>query len=243
MEPTTPTKHVVLPRGFNFGTGRIPLDAVTVKFDSYFDAPIPPGALPETVRHIDFGWYFNQPVTDDVLPERVRTLIFGHWFKQPLELSPRALKRITVRPSYQRVVPDALLPLMDLEYQSRYKQLCRLAVPRETYLRLPETVVLPPRPNARELLVEAAYVQAAVRWSLFECSADIDDDRGTVVVQISHSGWEASDFIYVGRGRVYYRTRWWHMYIPKPRTPSLETTITGPLTLEQLLEDVQSCAT
>ena len=76
-----------------------------------FDQPIPPGALPRSLRFLQLGSHFDQPLQAGSIPDGVEVLHFGWSFDQPLQAGhlPASLTHLVFGQYYdQPLLPGAL---------------------------------------------------------------------------------------------------------------------------------------
>lgn len=288
--------HLDLPDSYDFSVdGPISAGVTSVRFGSYFDAPIPEGAFPNGIKKIDFGWYFSQEINDRNIPESVETLVFGCWFQQPMEgLSLRNLKKISVHCRFCAVVPPNLLPVMPEFYQGKYESYKKL-LPEfyDECLKLDDSLLPPIDPFSKdetddtdndtdtndvkdenerksekdedseceeEVVLEGVTVHcrpSLFRASIHRCTilfickhlyeyfaqeSDLTLDgiscelnkhnRNQLVVTVSHSYWEWTQSVFVGRDNTFFLVHQGSGSVPKPGPPEIRGTRVGPLSIE-----------
>lgn len=65
--------------------GEIPNSVVQVVFGDMFDQKINPGDIPNSVTHLKFGSNFNRPLVKGSIPDSVTHLAFGKYFDQDIK--------------------------------------------------------------------------------------------------------------------------------------------------------------
>ena len=78
----------------------------------FFDKPIPPGALPHSLRCLLFNNNYNQPLQVGSIPEGVEVVQFGHNFSQSLQAGqlPASLTHLALNSYFNQPLLPGVLP-------------------------------------------------------------------------------------------------------------------------------------